>query len=211
MRTGVGSKPLHGLFTCGQLDTTTSTSRSARRSTHSPGAEIPSTIPRRAVGVDGHVHEPVDVRLQVALAEAVAAQLVDEVLHAGVLGGRCGTRSAGAFDSFEQAPPIVSWRAHDVPVIVIIGLPSVEQQHAALDEEDVALGDHRVRGAVALHGVVGVVAARSPRPGCRRRRRSAASGRPSTTCDHGARARTTSSCTTGRRSRHRAAAWSVLR
>ena len=41
-------------------------------------------------------------------------------------------------------------------MIVIIGLPSVEQQHRALDEEDVALGDDRVGRAVALDGVVGV-------------------------------------------------------
>ena len=32
-RTGVGSKPLHGLLICGQLEMSTSTSISARRST----------------------------------------------------------------------------------------------------------------------------------------------------------------------------------
>ena len=51
---------------------------------------------------------------------------------------------------------MVSWRAHDVPVIVIIGWPSVESSTVPLDEEDVPLRDHRVRRAVALDVVVGV-------------------------------------------------------
>ena len=46
IRTGVGSKPLHGLLICGQLDTSTRTSVSARSATRSPGADSPSTMPR---------------------------------------------------------------------------------------------------------------------------------------------------------------------
>ena len=42
---GVGSNPLQGLLICGQLLTSTSTSRAARHATRSPGAEIPSTMP----------------------------------------------------------------------------------------------------------------------------------------------------------------------
>lgn len=45
MRTGVGSKPLQGLLICGQFDTSTRTSVSARSRTSRPGAEIPSTMP----------------------------------------------------------------------------------------------------------------------------------------------------------------------
>src|SRR6185369_13623978 len=45
IRTGVGLNPLQGLLICGQLETTTMTSISARRSTDNPGAEIPSTMP----------------------------------------------------------------------------------------------------------------------------------------------------------------------
>ena len=72
MRTGVGSKPLQGLLICGQFDTTTSTSISARSSTYLPGAEMPSTMPSVPSGSTGHVHEPVDVATHVALAQPVA-------------------------------------------------------------------------------------------------------------------------------------------
>src|SRR4029453_13418765 len=44
-RTGVGLNPLHGLRICGQFETTASTRVSARRSTKSPGFDLPSTIP----------------------------------------------------------------------------------------------------------------------------------------------------------------------
>ena len=53
MRTGVGSKPLQGLLICGQLETTTTTSISARRSRYRPGAEMPSTIPSVPSGSTG--------------------------------------------------------------------------------------------------------------------------------------------------------------
>jgi hypothetical protein len=46
MRTGVGSKPLHGLLICGQFDTSTRVSISACSVTLLPGAEMPSTMPR---------------------------------------------------------------------------------------------------------------------------------------------------------------------
>lgn len=46
IRTGVGSKPLHGLLICGQFDTSTKVSTSARSLILFPGAERPSTMPR---------------------------------------------------------------------------------------------------------------------------------------------------------------------
>jgi hypothetical protein len=46
IRTGVGSNPLQGLLIWGQFDTSTSVFISARSRTISPGAEMPSTIPR---------------------------------------------------------------------------------------------------------------------------------------------------------------------
>ena len=45
IRTGVGSNPLHGLLICGQFDTSTRVSTSARSLIFFPGAERPSTIP----------------------------------------------------------------------------------------------------------------------------------------------------------------------
>ena len=93
---------------------------------------------------------------------------------------------------------MVSWRSHDVPVIVIIGRPSVESSTRAGDEEDVALGDDRVGRAVALGGVVGVVEHAVDGLVAAEVDDAQASARRSTTRDHGARARTTSSCTTAR-------------
>ena len=46
IRTGVGSNPLHGLLICGQFDTSTSVSVSARTVSDLPGADRPSTMPR---------------------------------------------------------------------------------------------------------------------------------------------------------------------
>ena len=45
IRSGVQLKSLQGLFICGQLDTITSTSISARRATRLPGPDMPSTMP----------------------------------------------------------------------------------------------------------------------------------------------------------------------
>ena len=45
IRTGVGSNPLHGLLICGQLDTSTRVSVSARSVSDLPGADRPSTMP----------------------------------------------------------------------------------------------------------------------------------------------------------------------
>src|SRR6201987_2621556 len=45
MRSGVGLKSLHGLFICGQFETRTRMSISARNATRLPGAEMPSTMP----------------------------------------------------------------------------------------------------------------------------------------------------------------------
>ena len=121
-----------------------------------PGGRDAVDDPEAAVGVDGHVHEPVDVRLQVALAQAVGAELVHEVLHAGVLGVGVvpvaeGVRLLGA----GAADRVVAGarRARDRHHRVALG----GHQHRARDEEDVALGDDRVRRAVALDRVVGVV------------------------------------------------------
>src|ERR1700733_878278 len=46
IRSGVGLKSLHGLFICGQLETRTRMSISARNATRLPGPEMPSTMPR---------------------------------------------------------------------------------------------------------------------------------------------------------------------
>ncbi len=83
--TGVGLNPLHGLLIWGQLLIRASTSRSARHTTCKPGCGDPVDDAHGAVGLDGDVHEPVDVADQVPLAESPARTLEEKVLDAGVL------------------------------------------------------------------------------------------------------------------------------
>ena len=94
-RTGVGSKPLHGLLICGQLEMSTSTSHlGAQVHATVRGAEMPSTMPSVPSASDRHVHEPVDVGHEVALAEPAARRPRRGSSRRTRAGAGCGARSA---------------------------------------------------------------------------------------------------------------------
>ncbi len=85
IRSGVGLKSLHGLFICGQLDTSTSTSVSARTATPA-GRRHAVHDAQRAVRLDGHVHiEPVEVGHEVPNPQAMPGGLGEKVLAAAVM------------------------------------------------------------------------------------------------------------------------------
>ena len=130
MRTGVGSKPLHGLLICGQLEISTSTSISARRSTRSPGAEMPSTMPSVPSASTGTFMNQLMFDDEVALAEPVPDALGEEVLDAGVLvRGVVAVAQRVRLPAARAADGVVVARTSSA-TIVIIGAPSLDAQHA---------------------------------------------------------------------------------
>ena len=155
MRTGVGSKPLHGLLICGQLLTTTSTSRSARRETDRPGRGDAVDDAERAVRVDRHVHVPVDVGDQVALAQAVPAALGEEVLGARVLG-------PGVVAVAQRVRLLRARAAEGVVPADLVGDDRHERSVLAVAQDRAGGQEHRVLAldrvgcAVAQRGVDGV-------------------------------------------------------
>ena len=152
----MGSKPLQGLLICGQFEITTSTRICARRSTDEPGRGDAVDDAERAVGLDRHVHEPVDVAGHVALAHAAPRVREEEVVDARVL--------VPGVEPVAQRVRLAAARAAD-GVVALAGRRGdrhhrpalVGEQLRAGDQEDVALRDDRVGRAVALGGIVGVV------------------------------------------------------
>ena len=143
---------------------------------------MPSTMPSVPSAPTGHVHEPVDVRDEVALGRArggvpasrklstqacwwrgvvAVAQRVRLPAAGPADGVVVGARGAG--DRSSSARP--RWSSSTVPV----------------DEEDVALGGDGVGAPSSARSGRRRRRAGSRRPGCRRGRRSAASARRATT------------------------------
>ena len=151
MRTGVGLKPLQGLLICGQLETSTMVSVSARTVSDLPGAGQAVDDAQCPVGFDRHVHEEVDVRHDVPLAQTPFGALGEEVLRTGMLvhgvvavAQRVRLLRAGAGDRVVVAD-LVGDDRHQCGAV---GGP----QHRAGGQEDIALCGNGCLGVVALAG-----------------------------------------------------------
>src|SRR6266576_2745470 len=111
--TGVGLYALHGLFNCGQLLISASTSISARISTYLPGSEMPSSNVSLPSPVTGTFIKKLMLlamsRLLMPWSHSITA-FMKLLRHA------CICRFSRAYRtmllSVAHAPPSVSWRPH---------------------------------------------------------------------------------------------------
>ena len=157
-----------GSSTCGVFAITTSTGSSARSSTYAPGTRPVAVEAQRAVGVDAHALEEVDVRHDVAAVEPVLGQRDRESVAA-----RSGARRAR-----RRSPYFAALRAGSTRRRARRGVPHVS---ATIDRSTRPMSESssdpgaEVGLPLHLHGVGDVEAlerlrARCTRAGWRRRR-----------------------------------------